>query len=119
EYLWSKADLLFELKEINEAKGLNDEALQIAKEIGRPDEIFNCKILNAKLVGLNDKEAGICELEAMLKEYNEDAQEAALRYELWKMNGWEENKTAALGLYKKLYEKTPKMDYKKRIDELS
>jgi len=93
--------------------------LQIAKEVERQDTIFVCKMLQAKLLGLNNKEEGIKELADMLKEYSENEQVAALHYEIWKLNGREEHRIQALDLYQKLFAKTPMIEYMKRTEELS
>jgi hypothetical protein len=66
------------------------------------------------------------QLGAMLAEATDDDQQAELHYWLWKFglrtqdSGLrEENRGEALRLYGELYERVPKYEFKKRIDELS
>ncbi|MCK4643468.1 tetratricopeptide repeat protein [bacterium] len=118
EYLYNKADLCFILKRIDEASSLNDEALQIAEEVGHPEVIFGSKVLKAKILGQKDKKGAAEELKNMLKENTEDSQQATLHYELFKITGKKVHKTRAFTTYRKLYKKTPNIQYKEKMEEL-
>jgi len=112
-YLNSKAKLLFHImNRIDESKFLNDETLKIAIEIGRQDMIFEATVLKHKI----DKNADA--LLGMLSESKDDEQIATIHYELWKMTSKKEHSEKAIELYKQLYEKTPKYEFKKRIEEM-
>ena len=71
-------------------------------------------------------------LEAMLAGAEQEQQQARLHFELWKMQGImnkigirslfdaaEHHKQQALALYKKLWENTQDVEYKKCLEELS
>ncbi|KAA3600854.1 MAG: tetratricopeptide repeat protein [Calditrichaeota bacterium] len=115
----NKAKLLFLLKRNKEAQNINFEVLRIAKEIGRKDVTFEGKVLTEKInFALGDKENPPKQLQKMLIETEEIEEIVELNYELWKINSEEKYKIEALKLYQKLYSKTPKFDYKKKIEEL-
>ena len=54
----------------------------------------------------------------MLNDYKEESQIADINFELFKLAGYKKYKNRAVEIYRKLYEKTPKIDYKNKIDEL-
>ena len=129
-FLYDKANLLDKLNK-NDAKFVNNEALNIALEINRSDVVFNCKILSLKIYfkTIEKQELKIKNciqpLEEMLKEEKQEENIATLHYELAKMNHElkrkeiaEKQKEIAIDLYKKLYKKTPKYEFKKNIEEL-
>ena len=68
---------------------------------------------------LGKKEEAISHLSAMLTSVTDEVMLASLRYELWKMTEQEDHRQNALEGYQKLYTKTPRFDYKKRIEELN
>lgn len=110
--LSNKAKLLFDMGRTDEARPINDEALKIAREIGRKDTIFNATILKHKI----DKK--IKAIEAMLFDNKDEGEIAVINYELWKLTGDRKFSKEAIDIYSILYQKTPKFDYKKRIEEM-
>ena len=54
----------------------------------------------------------------MLKESKEGSELVTLHYELYKMTGNKTHRIEALKIYHKLYEKTPNIKYKEKIEEL-
>ncbi len=69
---------------------------------------------------------GIEPLEQMLAGTEDQKEQANINYELQIMNDElgkperaDKHRQAALEMYQKLYEKTPKSEYKQRIEELS
>ncbi len=138
-----KQDSELFIQEFDEAQMLNAEGLQFAQEVGRKDYIFKGKALSAKIqFQLLKKRAcperrrrelimrnGMEPLEEMLAETEDEVQKAELHYELYQLivnndeliaEGYnpESHCRPALELYRKLYEKTPKIKYKKRAEEL-
>ncbi|MEW6686774.1 MAG: hypothetical protein AB1393_11310 [Candidatus Edwardsbacteria bacterium] len=116
--MYHKADLCFILQRIEEAEALNNEALEMAEKVKRQEIIFESKILRTKIIAQKDIVLAREQLKDMLKESKEETQLASLHYELFKLTGEQESKTKALELYLRLYEKTPNIQYKERIEEL-
>ncbi|MCK4358628.1 MAG: tetratricopeptide repeat protein, partial [Candidatus Cloacimonetes bacterium] len=130
EYLIDKAELLFLLKKFDESKIINEEGFQIAQEVKEKNNIFRAKVLSAKIdfaLAKDDtsQNNAISKLQEMLSKTEDDEEKATLNYELGIMNEElkkedisKKYKGEALRLYKELYKKTPKFEYKKRIEEL-
>ena len=143
DFLIGKARVFLDWHQYADAKICVDECVAIASEISKPDTYFEVRVLQAKinLIGYQNP-SGLQTLQRMLSKTNSSTfqgrdQQATLHYELWKLlttldthflegSGYldapeqaEEHRQAALGLYQKLYEKTPKYEYKKRIEELT
>jgi tetratricopeptide (TPR) repeat protein len=130
-----KASCLFEQEKFSEAWEFADKCVKVSTEISKPDTRFNGKVLQAKIdFAMGEQVQGITMLLEMLAEATDESQKATLHYELWKMCRGEscarpmagtrpaattdEHRQKALELYQKLYEKTPKVEYKQRIEEL-
>ncbi len=130
EFLINKAELLFFLKRFNVSEIINEEGLNIANEIGRKDITFKGKVLSAKIDFVLAKDDtsqnnAISKLKEMLSKAEDNEHKAALNYELEIMNKElkrdtisNQHKKEALRLYKKLYKKTPNIEYKNRVKEL-
>ena len=116
-----KAEIFFSLKQFEEAQSLNNEGLQFAKKIGNKEQLFAGKVLSAKIdFALGHQEKAVAMLSEMLAGAEEKSEIATLHYELWQFKvETEAHHQTALKLYQELYEKTPNIEYKKRIDELS
>ncbi len=127
--LIDKAELLFLKQQYDMAQAPCTEGLAIANQVRRGDVIFRSKVLQAKinLTGFGNP-SGLVTLEQMLAETSDPEQQATLHYELWQLlnkfpnlrdlENLNAHHQAALSLYQKLLEKTPKFEYKKRIEEL-
>ena len=77
-------------------------------------------MLSAKIEFATGHETtAIKQLKSLLSESQEASDIADLKYELFRMTGENHFKTTALEEYQKLYEQTPKFEYKKRIEELT
>lgn len=117
-FLYQKADLLFKNEDISQSSVLLEEAKKRAREIDENNIMFLCQILTLKILAKDDKDPVRKKFQEMLK-YNEDTGErAVIYYVLYDIFGDNEYKEKALELYRKLYNKTPKVDYKKRVEEL-
>ncbi len=117
-FLIEKANTFFSLERFDEAQILNIEGLEIAEEIGNKEYIFKGKILSAKIDFALKKENAPKQLYEILKDTEDEIEITTLHYELWKMNEKEEHYQSALEFYQRLYEKTPNIEYKNRIEEL-
>ncbi len=111
-YLYEKAELLY-LAGKKGARGLNREALQIAVKAGRSDIVFNAEILSCVL----DKDSKKL-LEMLRNNKLEKEQKAVINYNLYKISQEEQYRRAAIEIYRKLLKKTPKYEYRARINEL-
>ncbi len=119
EDLQYKADLLFILKDFENAKSLNDEANQTASEVRRKDIIFSSTILDLKLHALKNPDEAVSKLKQLLYGENEAENTALIHYEIHKINKSVEHRQKALESYYKLLEKIPKQEYEDKIAELN
>ena len=105
---------------LGEAQTLNAEGLQIAREVGRKETIFQGELLSAKIdFALGHREKAVTLLSEMLIQTKNKAEQADLHYELYQCGvAREEHRKEVLRLYQELYTKTPKFEWKKRIEEL-
>jgi DNA-binding SARP family transcriptional activator len=123
EYLHASANLYARQARYAEARRVNDEALSMATHIGQVDIQFPAKLLSLRLrVALHelDESAAIKEMEALLAEWSEDHQQAAIYYELWRLDSaLEPQRRSAITLYERLYARTPNLTYRQRYQELT
>ncbi len=112
--IYHEAKLFLRLSNKKKAKELFKEALKLASGIGRKDIIFKSKVM------IHAVAKSTYELENMLNDESlEDEQTAKLNYELWKLTNNIKFRLKAREIYKKLFEKAPKQEYKKRIVQLN
>ncbi len=118
--LIANAEVLFLMQRFDEARTLNAEGLQVAGEVGRQEKIFQSKLLSAKIdFSLDNREQALKQLSEMLAQTKDEAQRADVHYELLEFGvEQEEHRKEALRLYQMLYTKTPKFEWKKRIEKL-
>ncbi len=127
---FNKANCLYKIQEYDKAGECNNKCIDAAKEIDNKDYFFKSQVLKEKInFKLSDdprkKLLNIENLKNILKDEKEEENVASLNYELSIMNfelkrneGAEKYKIDTIKLYKKLYKKTPKIEYKKKIEEL-
>ncbi|OQY27769.1 MAG: hypothetical protein B6244_09700 [Candidatus Cloacimonetes bacterium 4572_55] len=126
-WLGGKARCLFENGLFSEAKKFADECVELSAEISKRDTFFYGNKLSAKIdFASGHQKKAVAMLSEMLAGSEEKSEIADLNYELRIMNGElgnteqaDKHRQAALERYQKLYEKTPKFEYKKRIEELT
>jgi len=130
-WLAGKSECLYNYGKYEESKKYADECVSLSEEISKPDTLFSGRILCAKIeFKTNEGEDqriknGIKPLERMLKETEEEDDTAELNYELAIMNfelqrleTADKHRIEAIALYRKMYKKTPQIDFKKKIEEL-
>ncbi|MCK4823476.1 tetratricopeptide repeat protein, partial [bacterium] len=131
-HLSSKTKCLYKMKEYEKAIAANAECLEIAEELKDEEQIIKSKVLSVKInfalaKGDASQNNAISELQEMLSNAEDNEQKATLNYELWKMKkelttehteSTEKSKETALVIYRRLYKKTPIIEYKNRIKEL-
>jgi len=127
--LYHKANLLYEMNNL-EADSLNNEAQKIAQKIDEKKIIFDSIILKEKISfrfskTKHEKRQSFDHMETLLGKNQDNNQTAVLYFELAKISnkiGKEKKKEKyikiGLKMLEKLYDKTPKIDYKHKINEL-
>jgi len=97
-----------------------DECVAISEQLSKPDTLFEGHVLLARITAAEgDVDAGVSALHRLLIEASDDNQRAELHYRLWKIGAAVvDHRAEALRIYEALIEKTPKHDYRKRIEEL-
>jgi len=118
-FLVCKAFVLFLIKDYKKAHALNSEAIVLAKEVNKKDTIFNSTILSHKLLALENPNQAVSNLTQMLESETEEPNLAGIHYEIYKINQSTEHQQKALDTYQQLYAKSPNIEYKNRVDELS
>ncbi len=127
-----KADLLYLLRQYEDARTWNKNGLQLAEQLQKKELIFKGRVLAAKIdFAQGQRESAIADLQTMLTAATDPEEQADLHYELWRMKkdltGLEdllgltaaEHRTEALRLFQELVAQAPKWVYKKRIEELT
>jgi DNA-binding SARP family transcriptional activator/Tfp pilus assembly protein PilF len=123
KYLYYNAGLYVRQERYAEAQSLNDDALRIAGEIGRRDIQFKAQLLSIRLrvaLGITNLPTAVAELETLLGQWSEGREQAAIQYELWRLDERQESaRRTATELYRRLYAQTPSAEYRHRYQELS
>jgi len=118
------AELYFEQRRYAEARQLNDEALDLAREAKRTQVEFSALVLSIRVrLALYeiDVSTAIHELEALQVEWPAEREQAALDYELWRLQpdlALSRRHAAAVHLYHALYRRTRWIDDRRRYEEL-
>ncbi|HEU5101793.1 MAG TPA: tetratricopeptide repeat protein, partial [Roseiflexaceae bacterium] len=120
------AELYVQQQRYAEARQLNDEALDLAREARRTEVEFSALVLSIRLrlvVREIDVPMAIRELEALAAEWPGEHEQAALHYELWHVQPdparSRRHAAAAVELYHRLYRRTRWADDRRRYEELS
>lgn len=119
ENLHQKAELLFLREAYPQAKAVSREAMAKAHEINLTDIKFLSQLLQAKIRFQTDQSTATRELEKMLPVFDRDQEKAAIYYELFQITKNEKWQSDARQLYEKLFRKTPRIEYKNRIAQLT
>jgi tetratricopeptide (TPR) repeat protein len=123
EGLYHTADLYARQRRYAEAQPIDQEALEIAGQVGRKEIQFQAQILAIRLraaLRQADPRAAIGELEALRPEWPGDAEQAAIDYTIWLLDaGGETSRRAAADRYRALYARTPNIEYRWRYTQLA
>src|SRR5690606_25389456 len=99
------------------------EAAALAAAIGRTDVQLPARLLSIHLQVVSGELAAaqaVEELEALLAQWPETSQQAAIRYELCRLDPRQaHHRRQAAELYKRLYATTPNLIYRQRYQELT
>lgn len=115
----AKAELFFRRQDYDTARIINSEAIHLAADVGAAPVLFKGQVLAARLAFVaGQEETAIQHLAGMLASRNE-AEQAALHYELWKLGQGQEHAKAALKLYQRLAGPHGRdIQHRRRIEEL-
>lgn len=105
----------------SQSAALNDEALAVSQQVGRKEIEFKAQVTAVRLTaGQDDPSAAAERLNALLAEWPEEAEQAALYYELWRADGARNGaRETAARLYRMLYDRTPNAEYRERYEALT
>jgi tetratricopeptide (TPR) repeat protein len=106
-----------------EAQSMNQEALQIAKEINRSETQLAAQLLAIQLqvaLSQTDVPTAAAELEVLLQTWTDQLEQAGIHYTIWRVNpARESSRQTAAQLYQELYEGSPNIEYRQRYAELT
>jgi predicted ATPase/class 3 adenylate cyclase len=122
EFLQQKARLLAKANQFAQAVSLNEEALGIARHIQHLEIQFEAELLAVRLrlrLQEIDVETAVAALARLATTWQEDAEQAAISYEIAQLMPSEEAQQKAARLYQKLYKTTPKAIYRHRYQILT
>lgn len=117
-YLYSLATILYSQGDNPGAKGLLDEAAAISEELGLAETVFNCRVFNARLSAVEDRDGALMALAELKAGAASPAQKALAAYEVAMITERKEDVQEALGLYEELCAANPRMEWKKIVEDL-
>jgi len=119
QFIVRKATLLFEQGQLEEAQILAAQGVRLAQEVIRSQTLFEGQLLQAKIVFARSEPAlAVQQLQDLVAAADDEAKQAALAYELWKMGQGEEHARLALIHYRQLAAQSMNILYRERLNEL-
>ena len=123
DYLYTCAELYLLQGQVAAAGVANDEALQIAHQLDHREVQFAGWLLDVRLraaAGQLDLPAAVAEIERHSGEWTDEAEQAAIRYEIWRLDPRQELACQeAADMYAALFARTPNIEYRQRYQELT
>jgi serine/threonine protein kinase/tetratricopeptide (TPR) repeat protein len=130
DYCVNRAEILLSLDRVEEARVSHQEGISAAESVRRKEYVFKARVLEAGIEyasALGAQREVLARLEVLLAQSADPEEQADLHYAAWQMPVLgpagtarrEEHRRKALTLYRKLYEKTPKIEFRNRIEALS
>jgi predicted ATPase len=117
--LLGKAELLYGRGEWATARALGEQAWALVADSEMYEYLWQSRLLAAKLdFAQGDEAAGRQQLAGLLAETKDEAEQAALTYELWRMTKEMAAAQTAVALYQQLCRRVPSYINKKRLAEL-
>ncbi|MCB0714161.1 MAG: tetratricopeptide repeat protein [Ignavibacteriae bacterium] len=110
---WQKATL-------EVARSHAQNCVEISRELSKPDTLFFGEILLAQISAAEGStEEGVLHLKELLSNATTDDERSELHYWLWKLNASDDDhRQHALHFYETLFTRTPRKEYRERIEEL-
>lgn len=123
EFLYTQAELHLTCGNLLQARGVNGQALDMSAEVERDYVRIRALLLEREIclaMGEISRDEALQSLEALLPGWQGDEDQAAIHYYCWRVNPAQEtHRQAAAGLYGRLFEATPNMEYAQRHWELT
>ena len=117
--LLDKVKNLIRLERYAEARPVNEEGAQAARESNHRPYIFMAKLQEAQITfHLGEESLALQQFEAMLGEAENTKELAELHYELWRYTGNTDQGQLALQYYRHLMTRSVHVEYKNRVAEL-
>ena len=120
KYMLLQATLFLAQNRLQEAQTLAAEAIPLVRQLSRPQLTFESQLLQAKIAFAADQpQQAARQLQALLANtVGDEAKQATLHYELWKMGQGQEHARLALTHYQRLLGRPPNTVYQERWVEL-
>lgn len=117
--LAEKCLVLLELNRMTEARATQSEALQIARDIENQELIFQSYTILAQIDAAEGMKApALQRLNHLLAVHTAPEEQAEICFFLYQINGDNDDRLRAIGLFEELHRQTPKYIYKKRLNDL-
>jgi class 3 adenylate cyclase/tetratricopeptide (TPR) repeat protein len=119
--LYGNARLHTGREDYAEALAWNEEALRVATGNECPDVELQATILSLDLrlkLGHIDQPTAITACEALLDERSGVPEQASIAQARWRLTGTDDHRQRAVALYRDLYARTPKAEYRQCLAEL-
>jgi class 3 adenylate cyclase/predicted ATPase len=121
-YLAGQAELFATQGRHAAAQAANDAALQVAEQIELREIQLKAQLLAIELrvkLGQADRAAALGVCAALLEQWSEADQQAAIYYQLWRLSELDDHQAQAAERYRELYARTPNVEYRQRIRDLT
>lgn len=123
EFLYTLAELHLLRGHLLPARGINGQALDMSAEVERDYVRIRALLLEREIclaMGEISRSEALASLEALLPDWPGDEDQAAIHFNCWRAEpGQETHRQAAAGLYARLFEATPNIEYAHRYRELT
>ena len=117
-FLQNLACLYLETSRPAQAEEVNNQALELAGEMGLSEAAFVSRRIAAKILALKDPTAAVAALRELLPQAGDKEREAEVQMCLFEVTNDENSRQAALKIYRMLNEKNPTIEYSQRIKRL-
>jgi tetratricopeptide (TPR) repeat protein len=120
--VYGRAELHARQGDQSMAQIYNDEALHVARDTRSDDIFFKAQILAIDLrvkLGQTGADSAAAEYETLLTEHSDESERAAILYALWRLTADQDRRRQAIDLYRRLYTRTPNVEYRDRLAELT
>ncbi len=120
DFLFTQAEIFYRLNQPAAALAALEETLRLARSVKHPQVQLTARLLQLRLQAETQEWPFIIDsLSALLTPDLDEIQRAAVQYEVCLLDGERRLGGETAVLYKKLYNQTPNVQYKRRYEQLS
>jgi tetratricopeptide (TPR) repeat protein len=120
DFLFTQAEIFYRLNQPAAALAALEETLRLARSVKHPQVQLTARLLQLRLQAETQERPFIIDsLSALLAPDLDEIQRAAVQYEVCLLDGGRRLGGETAVLYKKLYNQTPNVQYKRRYERLS